>query len=83
MCETVVINRGEKELQTVRQFEEHFNTKIEIPNNAYDVIDKDCCLCQIDVAQELTKLNVAFKYDHMDYYVGQLDKVDENWLSHP
>jgi hypothetical protein len=77
MCQTIVINRGERELDSVKDFEEYFNTEIEIPPNPTnaDIILKDCCLCQIDIPKELGKMGIEYKYDFVNYYVGDLENV--------
>jgi hypothetical protein len=81
MCQQVIINRGEIEIQTVRQFREYFKTDTIVPDDAYDKIDDDCCLCQIDIGAELRRLNIPHKWDFMDYYVGQIDQIvdDDVW----
>lgn len=71
MCTKILINRGEKEIQTVREFKEHFGADILIPADANDVVLDDCCLCQIDVGAELKRLNIPFAYDYCDYYIGE------------
>ena len=74
MCNIVVINRGEKEIETPRQFLEHFG--FEAPKEEYyRTVDMDCCLCQVDVEKAFTEHNIPFKTDCGDFYVGQLDEV--------
>jgi len=74
MCNIVVINRGEKEIETPRQFLEHFG--FEAPKEEYyTTVDMDCCLCQVDIEKALTEHNIPFKTDCGDFYVGQLDEV--------
>lgn len=74
MCNIVVINRGEKEIETPRQFLEHFG--FEAPKEEhYRTVDMDCCLCQVDIEKALTEHNIPFKTDCGDFYVGQLDEV--------
>jgi len=68
MCQTIVINNGEKTLQTVREFKKHFNL-IGLDEDVL-VVD-DWCLCQIDVGEELKKLNIEYEYDFCDYYIKQ------------
>lgn len=75
MCGIIVINRGEKEIETPRQFLEHFG--FEAPKEEYyDSVHLDCCLCQVDVEKGLTEHNIPFKFDLGDYYVGELDKIN-------
>lgn len=71
MCQMVLVNRGEIEIGTVKQFKEYFKVDVLIPDDAYDVVMDDCCLCQIDIEAELKKLNVPFVFDYCDYYVGE------------
>lgn len=71
MCQMVIVNRGEIEIGTVKQFKEHFKVDVLIPDDAYDKIDEDCCLCQIDVEAELKKLGIPYAWDYCDYYVGE------------
>ena len=74
MCNIVVINKGEKEIGTPRQFLEHFGftAPLEI---GYNTIVPDACLCQIDCETALTNNNIPFKKDCGDIYVGMLDEV--------
>jgi len=75
MCRKVIINRGELEIETPRQFLEYFG--FEAPKQEYySSIDLDCCLCQVDIEQALTEHNIQFEMDIGDYYVGQLDFFD-------
>jgi len=73
MCQTVVINRGEKELGTPRQFLEHFGFMPTLLKDSYPVMLMDSCLCQADLDETFKKNDIPFKTDCMDYYVGQLD----------
>jgi len=74
MCNIVVINKGEKEIGTPRQFLEHFGF---MPDKYiyYNSIVIDECLCQCDVEKELDRNNIMFKKDCGDFYVGMLDQV--------
>lgn len=74
MCGIVVINRGEKEIGTPRQFEQHFGFKAP-KEDYYNEIDIDCCLCQVDVEKALNEHNIPFKTDCSDVYVGDLKNV--------
>ena len=76
MCEIIVINRGEKQIETPRQFEQHFGF---LPKDIlHDSIDMDCCLCQCDIEQEFNENNIPFKMILGDFYVGELDKVTDS-----
>jgi hypothetical protein len=74
MCSTVVINRGEKEIETPRQFQDHFGFLPDKDIN-YTAIDMDYCLCQCDIETTLTEKGIPFKKDCGDIYVGELDEV--------
>lgn len=74
MCNIVVINRGEKEIETPRQFEEHFGFLPDKDIN-YNSIEIDYCLCQCDIEETFKAKNIPFKKDCGDFYVGQLDEV--------
>jgi len=60
MCNIIIINKGEKEIETPRDFENHFGFK-PIKAEHYDDVDLDCCLCQIDIEKTLSKKNISFK----------------------
>lgn len=74
MCTTIVINRGEKDITSPRQFKQHFGFQ-PIADEAYNFTEMDGCLCQIDIENSLNSQNIPFKYDYSDYYVGDLDNV--------
>lgn len=74
MCGIVVINRGEKEIETPRQFEQHFGFMPE-KDFGFNDIQIDACLCQCDLETTFKKNNIEFKTDWGDFYVGMLDEV--------
>ena len=74
MCGIVVINRGEKEIETPRQFKQHFGFEAPEEEDCND-INIDYCLCQVDVEKALTDNNVPFKKYCGDIYVGDLENV--------
>ena len=74
MCGIVIINRGEKEIGTPKEFKEHFG--FEAPKEEdYNTVDMNSCLCQVDVEKGLTDNNIQFKKDCGDIYVCDLDNV--------
>ena len=74
MCNIVVINKGEKEIETPRQFLEHFG--FEAPMESYyNSVDLDSCLCQVNIDDALTDHYIPYKKDCGDYYVGMLKEV--------
>jgi len=74
MCYLIVINRGEKEIETPRQFLEHFGF---MPKKEFEhgVIELDYCLCQCNYEQALIDNKILFKKDCGDVYVGMLEYV--------
>lgn len=71
MCGVVVVNNGEKEIETPREFREYFG--FDAPRNKhYNNVDPDCCLCQVDVEKALTEQNMPFMRDCGDIYVENL-----------
>lgn len=78
MCVVVVINRGEKEIETPEQFKEHFGFEPIIDESLKtDGWDK-CCLCNCHIAKTLHSNKIEFKISQGDYYVGMLDEVKED-----
>lgn len=74
MCGIIVINRGETEINTPREFEDHFG--FEPPaEEGYSYVDPDCCLCQVDVSKAFNENDIPYKTSAGDFYVGELDKV--------
>lgn len=70
MCGKVIINKGEKEIETPKEFKDHFG--FEAPREEYyHTVDMDCCLCQVDVEKALTDHNIPFEKDCGDIYVMQ------------
>jgi hypothetical protein len=69
MCNIIVINRGEIEIGTPRQFLEYFGF------TPYDATDMDYCLCQCDIEQTLIDNNILFKKACGDIYIGMLDDI--------
>jgi len=82
MCVRIIINRGEKEIETPRQFEEHFGFKPEMliasPLSDESIL-MDYCLCPCDLEKSFNDHDIKFKFLHSDgdYYVGQLDQIKE------
>ena len=73
MCVTIVINRGEKEIKTPRQFKDHFGIEIGGADDEW----LDSCICHYNF-EEIFKANgIEFKWVDNDatYYIGQLDLV--------
>jgi hypothetical protein len=70
MCQIIVINKGEKELDTPRKVQDHFGFDLK-KHWSYDEIDLDSCLCQLDIEAIFKDNNIAFKYEphYMSYLV--------------
>ncbi|SFC81191.1 hypothetical protein SAMN05421780_11059 [Flexibacter flexilis DSM 6793] len=62
MCVTIVANNGEIEIETQRQFFEHFGFKIDedVDNDSPFF---DCCLCNMDIDGVLKNLNIPYEMD--------------------
>jgi hypothetical protein len=73
MCNIVVINKGEKEISTPREFLEHFGFYPDYETCLKISLDE--CLCHCDIEKELERNNIPFKTDCGDIYVGMLDDI--------
>lgn len=67
MCRKVVVNRGEKEIETPREFLAHFGF---LPENGDIEIELDLCLCGFDIEAILNERGIPFKDIHDDLFVG-------------
>ena len=83
MCKSVVINRGEKEITTPREFKNHFGylpTKHDFyaleENEQFSEQELDSCLCFADIVSTLRLNEVQFKNYLGNIYVGELDFVE-------
>lgn len=74
MCNIVVINRGEIEIGTPKEFLEHFGFEAE-KEEYYDTVNIEACLCQCDVEKTFIEKGIEFKKACGDYYVGELEQV--------
>lgn len=69
MCNRIVINKDEKEIETPAEFYEHFGFNA-FKEEHHNTIIMDACLCQVDVDKSLKEHNVEFKKDEIgDYYI--------------
>lgn len=67
MCNMVVINKGEKEISTPRQFLEHFGF---MPDpECYHSITMDECLCNCEIGESFRLNNIEYRNIDGDYYV--------------
>ncbi len=68
MCYTIVINKGEKEIDTPGQFLAYFG--FEAPREwCFNDVRMDACLCQVDVKKALADHAIAFRDDGMSLHV--------------
>ena len=75
MCQIIVINRGEKQIETPKQLIEHFNLSENQIKKHLDLIEKediekdDCCICDIDLDLLFADLEVKYVEIDGDYYL--------------
>lgn len=69
----VYINRGEKEISSIQEFQKHFGFSAD-PNNIFGD-EMDACLCGMDLDEIFKEKRIEYKTDCGDYYVGQLELV--------
>lgn len=74
MCVVILINKGEKEIESPRQFQEHFGFLPEKEKH-YNSIEMDACLCQCDLDKTFKENKIEYKIDAGDYFVGMLDQI--------
>lgn len=69
MCQIIVINKGDKEIETPQQFIDHFGF---MPKTdwAYNELIMDACLCQCDIEETLIEKNIPFVADCGDIYIA-------------
>lgn len=77
MCDSIIINRGEVEIQTPRQFKNHFGFMPIIYEDSISEEEMDCCLCSCDLEKTFNTHKIHFKYGCGDYYVGELDLLPD------
>ncbi len=73
MCRIIVVNNGQIEISTPRQFKEYFKS---IPIGCTGEFD-DECLCPIDISGSLDKLGIKYEVIDGDYYVQRLTFTPE------
>ncbi len=74
MCNIVVINKGEIEISTPKEFYKHFGF---MPDTDVYLgkIGMDDCLCHCDIEDTFNHQKIPFKTDGSDFYVGMLDDI--------
>ena len=73
MCDSIIINRGEVEISTPREFKNHFGFMPIINEDSISEEEMDSCLCSCDLEETFKKNSIPFKLYWGDYYVGELD----------
>lgn len=69
MCRTIFINKGEKDIETPRDFLEHFGFAAP-KSKHYNDVDLDSCLCQVDIEKAFKEKGINYVKDEMgDYYL--------------
>lgn len=69
MCTVLVINKGEKEIETPSQFKEHFGF-LPLIDEHYNDLVMDGCLCQCDLEKTLEQKGIKYENDFGDIYVN-------------
>jgi hypothetical protein len=67
MCEIIIINKGEKEIESPEQFEKHFGFLPEL-DPSYNEMMPDCCLCQCDLESTFKGKNIKYTYNPWGEY---------------
>jgi hypothetical protein len=62
MCQTIVINNGEHELETPREFIEFFGFE-PLLNKHYKSLNINSCFCQCDLESTFKANNITFEKD--------------------
>lgn len=76
MCSKIIINRGEKEIQSLNDFLSFFK------NHNFPFLDAmtektETCLCAIDIEAFLKSKGFSFKTYLEDFYIGQLEDMKD------
>ena len=67
MCNIIVINKGEVEITTPRQYKEYFGREC---IGGDEFIDE--CLCSVDIKNSLNKLGIKYEMHSGDYYIDRI-----------
>jgi hypothetical protein len=74
MCCIIVIDKGEKEIGTPAEFQEHFGYLPE-KEEYYDTLDLTSCLCQCDLDKTFSDNNIPYVVSWGDYYIGDITDI--------
>ena len=72
MCKIIVVNKGENEIRTPREFLEYFGFS---PDFLFPILNMDDCLCGYDIEGVFKIKKIPFKTDGGDIYVGMLIEI--------
>ncbi|MBP1165065.1 hypothetical protein JOE44_001949 [Chryseobacterium sp. PvR013] len=73
MCNTIVVNNGEVEIETPQEFVDYFH-KEPVKAEMHSTLVMDACLCQVDIEESLSSLKLPYECDGMDYNLIISDK---------
>lgn len=78
MCNKIIINGGDKEIETIAEFEQHFGfLPCKEPNDTED-FEMDCCLCQADIEGTFKMHKIPFEVIDQDWYIDCLKTKNFN-----
>jgi hypothetical protein len=83
MCQVIVVDKGDKEIESPRQFLEHFGITLDVEEDG-ELADGeesvwDCCLCNYDLDAIFQENNIPFVVSSGDYFVGDIEGVKPGW----
>jgi hypothetical protein len=79
MCSIIIINRGEKQIETPNEFKEHFGF-LPLCDSRYGNFEEselNDCLCVADLPTTFREHKIPYKEHIGDYYVGDLENVKD------
>jgi hypothetical protein len=71
MCNIIVINRGELEISTPKEFLDYFGFEAPVEPH-YSGVVMDACLCQVDVEGALKQHGIQYSVDCGDIYCDSI-----------
>ena len=69
MCNIIVVNEGEVEIETPQEFLDYFGFE-PILEKYYNRIEWDYCLCQIDLDVTFDEHNIEYYQECGDYFIS-------------
>lgn len=71
MCPKIIINKGEKEIETIADFYNHFKPNQKgILTKAYNV-----CLCGVDIDDFFENKKTPYKRVDGEYFIGEIEEI--------